>query len=864
MKKSKLNSPDKNNTADIMGLSPMQEGMLFHYLKDPEGHQYVEQLSLEISGEIAVKIFEKAWNVVVETNEMLRTIFRWEVVKHPLQLVLKKYHLKLNYYDLSNIKTSQKNKSVREIILNDRKKKFDLRKIKPPFRVTLCKIEPNKYQMILSNHHILYDGWSNAIILKEFFNAYNDLAHKQTPIKPVKSKFKEYIKWLKSRDKKKQEKYWRKYLKGVESPTELSVKMRKAKDTLDEKKQVQHTEKHHTRLSRDNKNKIEEFVKKHQITLAALFYSTWGILLQKYNNCDDVLFGSTVSGRSAKLKGIEDMVGLFINTLPLRVKHNPHETVTDMLNQVNHTLKAREEYESTSLADINQYSQLDNRGELFDSLVVLENYPLDRRLMQKDSELSVVSYSMDEVNNYDLTVGIVVFDDIDMDFVYNTEYFEPGMIKKMAGHFSRILEDIIKNPDKKVHAIDILSEQEKQQLLVDFNDTAVDFPRDKTIHQLFAQQVEQTPDYIAVTGPLAIKYRTYMTRMTYISYRQLNEKSNQLASLLKEKGVKSDTIVGIMVERSVEMIIGILAILKAGGAYLPIEADYPEERITYMFKDSGAEILLKDKDFTPEAFNNRPKGASSHLHLSPVPAASLAYIIYTSGSTGKPKGVMVEHQSAVNVLSALQKEYPLKKADTFLFKTSVVFDVSVTELFGWFFGAGQLIILEKDGEKDPDKILSAIQRAGVTHVNFVPSMFNFFLEILNSQNINKLSSLKYIFLAGEALLPGVVDKFRRFNTTIALENIYGPTEGTVYSSKYSLTDWENSGSIPIGSPMQNNKLYILDKYHHLQPIGIPGELCIAGVGLARGYLNQPQLTAEKFDQDYHLIKNYKLQNTNHK
>jgi amino acid adenylation domain-containing protein len=855
-------SPDKKNIDDVLALTPMQEGMLFHYLRDPRSDQYLEQLTLEISGEIDAKVFEKAWNMVVETNEVLRTAFRWEKLQHPIQIVTKKHHLRPVYLDLTARHTGEKNKLAGEIKENDRKKKFDLREI--PFRVTLCKLEPTKYQMIVTNHHILYDGWSNGIILKEFFKAYNDLAHQRIPIKPVKNKFKEYIRWLETREKNKQEKFWREYLRGIETPTELAIKMKKTKSALDNKlseEDLQHTGKYQTRWSREIKNEIEAFVKKHRITLAALFYTSWGILLQKYNNTDDILFGTTVSGRSAKLKGIEDMVGLFINTLPLRVKQDPTAPVTGLLKQVEQLLKAREEYESTSLADINQYSQADNRGELFDSLVVLENYPLDRRLMLENNELSVDSFSMTEVTNYDLAVGIVVFDDLDLDFVYKRECFEPGIIENLSDHFCRLTENIIISPARKVHEIEILSEKEKQQLLVDFNNTTVDYPRDKTIHQLFTEQAEQTPDYIAVTGSLPLKNRTYMIHMTYISYQELNHQSNRLAGVLLEKGINPDTIIGILLERSIDMIIGILGILKAGAAYLPIDPDYPEERINYILSDSKVKFLVKKsnnfshflhgKDIPViliDDFSNKicPKGTPSHPHLPPAPAASLAYIIYTSGSTGKPKGVMVEHQSAVNILFALQKDYPFKKADAYLFKTSVVFDVSVTELFGWFLGDGRLIILEKDGEKDPYKILDAIERMAVTHINFVPSMFNAFLEVLNRQKVNRLTGLKYIFLAGEALLPGVVNKFGQLGTGIRLENIYGPTEGTVYSSKYPLSHWDGRGSIPIGKPMQNIKLYILDKDKHLQPIGVPGELCIAGMGLARGYLNQPQLTSEVF------------------
>jgi amino acid adenylation domain-containing protein len=314
--------------------------------------------------------------------------------------------------------------------------------------------------------------------------------------------------------------------------------------------------------------------------------------------------------------------------------------------------------------------------------------------------------------------------------------------------------------------------------------------------------------------------------MSYISitYRQLNQKSQQLADWLKQEGVGADSIVGIMVERSLEMIIGIFGILKAGGAYLPLDPNYPEERIKYMLTDSSARTLLTHKDIVPS-----PSTLTSTCQVSPT---NLAYIIYTSGSTGSPKGVMMQHSSAVNILVAMQREFPLEESDAYLLKTSYVFDVSVTELFGWFLGGARLVIMEKEGEKNPGKIMDTVERTGITHMNFVPSMFHSFTGELNPGSVRKLAPLKYIFLAGEALLPGVVNEFRQFNTSIVLENIYGPTEAAVYSSKYSLSGWNGSASIPIGKPMQNIKLFILDKDNRLQPIGIPGELCIGGPGLA--------------------------------
>jgi len=355
----------------------------------------------------------------------------------------------------------------------------------------------------------------------------------------------------------------------------------------------------------------------------------------------------------------------------------------------------------------------------------------------------------------------------------------------------------------------------------------------------------------------------HLTYRAYMTYKELNKKSNQWANELIEKGLKPDHIVGIMVDRSVDMVIGILGILKSGGAYLPIDPGYPEERIRYMLADSNANVLLTN---LPEGhrFNCQLSIVNYQLSMSSKqaflhhssnqfinhPSGNLAYVIYTSGSTGKPKGVLAEHRSVINTLFALDEMYPLEESDVYLLKTSYTFDVSVTELFGWFFSGGAVAVLEKGGEKDPYMIMNTVERSGVTHINFVPSMFNVFVDMLDQRNIGKLSGLKYIFLAGEALMPGVVKKFRALNSEILLENIYGPTEATIYASKYSLSDWDSMGSIPIGRPLPNVKFYILDPHGHIQPVGVTGELCIDGAGIVRGYLNRPALTAEKFNQDF--------------
>jgi fengycin family lipopeptide synthetase D len=853
---------DKKNIENIAALTPLQEGMLFHYLKNPKNDDYFEQLSLDISGEIDMKSFEKAWNLVLETNEMLRTVFRWEKMKNPVQMALKTHRFKPRYYDLSGAAPGEKRKIIEKIKIKDRKKKFDLKEV--PFRITLCKNEAGHHIMIISHHHILYDGWSSGIILKEFFNAYHDLVGNKKPGKLIKNTFKEFVKWLKDQEQKKQEKFWEHYLAGFDTSTGLPVKRARIKETRTPGNLK-------IRLKKDTIDQLDRFIHSHKVTMSAVLYSTWGILLQKYNNTNDVIFGTTVSGRPHKIKGIEEMVGLFINTVPLRVLSHDRERIVDLLNRINKTLQVREEYERSSLVKIKKYSQLNPKDELFNSIVVIENYPLGITLTCGTGPLTVNSYSSFEMTHYDLTVGIFLSGEIEVNFMYNSELFEEDVIRRISLHFSCVLEDILENPRKTLNQLELLSQEEKKQILVDFNDTKAEYPTGKTIHELFTEQAELTPHHTALVGVEGTRGLAPLQTQISITYRELNKKSNQLAYLLQAKGVKPDTIVGIMVERSLEMVIGIMAILKTNAAYLPIDPHYPRERVDFMLKDSNARIILKKSEIRNPKSETNPNDSNSNdqskraevtvldfehlnfefvsnfdIRISNLSSSSLAYLLYTSGSTGKPKGVMVEHTSVVNILWTLQNQYPFGPSDTYLLKTAYVFDVSAAELFGWFLGGGRLAILEKGGEKDPEKILDTIEPLGVTHINFVPSMFNSFVEGLNPGNIEKLSGLKFIFLAGEALLPELVNKFRRLNTQIVLENIYGPTEGTVYSSRYSLSHWNGRGSIPIGKPIRNTRLYILDKDSHLQPIGVPGELCIAGVGVARGYLNNPELTAERF------------------
>ena len=865
---------DPKGIENILALTPLQEGMLFHYLQDPHSQLYFEQLSLEISGTVDIQFFEKAWNVVVETNDMLRTVFRWEKLEKPSQIILKEHKCKVIFHDLADKDGDQKKTALELIKTKDRDEGFDLTQV--PFRVTLCKLDETQYEMVISNYHILYDGWSNGIILKEFFKAYHALRLDGQSLKPpAKPPFQKFLKWIQSQDKNRQEQFWREHLAGVETATELPIKRRIEKTPK--------VEDYSFILEVDIRSKLDAFVRNNRITLAPVFYAVWGILLQKYGDSEDVIFGTTVSGRSGELKGIEDMVGLFINTIPLRIDTHPGEKIIDVVYRTDQVLREREEFENTPLPDIGSgcSCSVGVEGSLFDTIVVIENYPLDNRLVPEGDGclLSIHSYSIAEMTHYDLSVGIMLFDEIEIKFSGKSGLFEKETIENLADHFKGIIQTIIENPETTLSQLEIISNEEKSRILYEFNNTTKEYPTDKTIHQLFAEQVEKAPDNIALIGAdlrvcpsrNARNARPAQNaRNVNLTYRQLNDQSDRLAGLLIEKGVQPDTSVGIMVERSIEMVIGIFGILKSGGAYLPIDPEYPQERIAYMLKDSGAKLLVTNNDKESEKvrswegekvfleFTNHHSNHLSFHHSSFIVhhSSHLAYLIYTSGSTGKPKGVMIEHHSLVNRLNWMQRTYPLDKRDTILQKTTFTFDVSAWEIFWWSIVGARLFLLAPGGEKDPELITQTIERNNITTMHFVPSMLSVFLDYLkgSGQQVKKLAGLKQVIASGEALLPVHVEGFNELlnksNGTV-LANLYGPTEATIDVSYFDCLPGREMEIIPIGKPIDNIWLYILDRSFHHQPVGVVGELHIGGAGLARGYLNRTELTAERFIDFHH-------------
>ncbi len=830
---------------------------------------------MHVEGELDYRRLEQAFKQLLQRHESLRTSFELREDKL-VQIIHDTVGFEIEHYEAlsedQGVENSDKNAKTRQVlcamhfddIIKDFVRPFDLSRA-PLLRAGLIKAVPGSASHILmiDTHHIVFDGTSLMVFLQEFLALY---AGEELP--SIKIQYKDYSEWLNGDKKresiKEQEEYWLNQFTGEIPVLELPS---------DYKRPVIQSFAGHSldfSLAEKETKALQYLALREGATLYMVLLALLNLWLSKLSGQEDIIVGTGVAGR--RHVDIQDTIGLFVNTLAIRNYPRAEKRFLDFLHEVKErTVKAFENQECQfeDLVDKVEVNRDVSRNPLFDVMFAFQNIEVTN-LEIPGLKLSPYKYER-STTIFDLNLqGYVAGEELKFILGYCTKLFEEETIERFIYYFKEIVFSLIENFEKKISEVEIVSEKEKRQLLYDFINTPTDYAQNKTIQQLFTEQTERTPDNIAVI----CNYEWHETGgndRRAITYRELDKKANKQAVVLIGRGVGPDSMVGIMLEPCIEMIVGILAILKAGGAYVPIEPGYPAERIDYMLRDGSVKVLLttrdlSEKDKKPEMWDGetiflevveklRSFDIEEDFNIvlpnfsKPLSSSSLAYVIYTSGSTGSPKGVMVEHRSAVNVLFSLQDAYPMSPGDRYLLKTSFIFDVSVTELFGWFFGGSRLVIMGEDERKEPQKIIDVIESAQITHINFVPSLFGAFLELLDFQNIHKLSTLKYIFLAGEALSPQLVKRFRSLRIKVMLENLYGPTEGTVYASGYSLSHWDGSGNVPIGRPLSNIKLYILDRGGHLQPIRISGELTISGNGVARGYLNNPELTDERFLED---------------
>ncbi|MCM3340480.1 non-ribosomal peptide synthase/polyketide synthase [Paenibacillus sp. MER TA 81-3] len=836
---------------NIYALTPMQKGMWFHNAIDQQAGAYFEQTRFTIQGVLDVDVFAMSLNVLAKRHAVLRTNFYSGWNGEPLQIVYRGKRIAFVYEDLSHLSAAEQTAHIEHAAREDKLKGFDLER-DALVRVALMRTGAASCRVLWSSHHILMDGWCLPQLTQELFDTYRAYMkqhhdEQSLPAAYPQSSYSQYIEWLEQQDEEAAAGYWSEYLAGYDQQTVLPQGKTQGRD---EAYVLEHVV---CELGKTLTGRMSQLAKQHSVTLNTLLQAAWGIILQKYNGTDDVVFGGVVSGRPAAIPGIETMIGLFINTIPVRVACAAETSFTQVMSRLQEQALDSGRYDYYPLYEIQ--AQCAQKQELISHIMVFENYPVDEQMEQTGSKdsgtLSITDVEVAEQTNYDFNLMVVPGEELVVRFDFNGSMFDRTSIERLKGHLVHVLEQITANPQISVGELELATAAEKAQIVDVFNDTAADYPREKTIHQMFEEQVERTPDAVAV-----------MFEQETLTYRELNERVNRLARTLRAQGVQPDQRVGIMVERSLEMMVGIMAILKAGGAYVPIAPDFPEERIHYMLEDSGAQVLLlqglsrESVSFAGRIVNldDTSSYAEDGSDLERVNQASdAAYVIYTSGTTGKPKGVLVEHGSVINRLLWMQKQYPINANDTIMQKTAITFDVSVWELFWWAFVGSKVCLLPVGGEKNPAVILDTIAQQHISTMHFVPSMLHAFLEYVEDQPIaereRSLATLSRVFASGEALTLSQVERFERCIAPASgarLINLYGPTEATVDVTYYDCEAGQPYTSVPIGKPIDNTQLYIVNRQDQLQPIGVAGELCIAGVGLARGYLKRPELTAEKF------------------
>ena len=827
---------------DVYPLSPMQQGMLFSSVYAPDSGVYFTQVLCSLRGTLNVPALERAWVKILERHSILRTAFIWEGMDEPLQVVQRQVKLPMEQYDWTGISESECKRRLQVFLKEDRRRGFNLSKA-PLMRFIMIRTGEDSYQFIWCYHHLLIDGWCHVIILREVFAYYEALCQGQPlELRHVRP-YRDYIAWLQQQDHAAAGAYWRERLRGFTTPTPLGV---------DRPRRVQTPEPIYVHqeqlLGRELAEAVQQMGRRYRLTTNTIVQSAWALLLARYSRQPEVVYGVTVSGRPGELTGVEQMVGLFINTLPLRVRIDEQEEVKEWLRRLQAEQVEMRQYEYSALVEVQGWSEVEPGRPLFESVFAFDNYPVGSFSRQRVGSIEVGEAQQIEGEDGPLTVTFSLNTDLAVIISYDSSRFEAAVISRMIGHLRTLLEAMTANPSARLSQLPLLTKAERSQLLVQFNNTAKEFPHYECLHHLFEAQAERTPD-----APALCRDKTEW------SYRELNERANQVAHYLRSLGVGPEVPVGLLLTRSIEMVAVLLGVLKAGGAYVPIDPEYPRERLSFMLKDAAVKVLLTESQFESvlaeqvdvnivvlEAAKHEIEQQS--VENPPLSAKSphLAYIIYTSGSTGQPKGVMVTHDALVNYALAVAHQLPLQASDRILQFASVGFDVMVEELFPTWVSGAAVVLPTVSAQELASDLSRFIAQDQITGLELPTASWHAWVRQLSGVSEGRPPEcLRFVIVGGERASMEDVQAWQRWDAELI--HVYGVTEATVTTTVHRETLVDSEGSeFPLGGPIANAELYVLDERLELVPVGVAGELYIGGVGLGRGYLHRPELTAERF------------------
>jgi amino acid adenylation domain-containing protein len=835
---------------DLYRLSPMQEGMLFHHLYSPESDIYFRQQGYTFHGPLNIPAFTRAWDRVIERHAVLRASFFWQDLDKPVQVVRRTVATPLEYQDWRGLSEAEQDERLKALLLTERETRFDITRA-PLMRILIVQVADEVSHFIWSYHHLLMDGWSKYHVLREVVSLYDAFCEGKDLQLGRPRSYRDYISWLKHQDKSGTEAFWRDALRGFKAPTPIGGAQRNGGPNSES----EYSERE-VWLNAETTSALKSLAKQHQFTLNTLMQGAWSLLLSRYSGEEDVLFGVTVSGRPASLPGVESMVGLFINTLPLRVRV-PHDAeLLPWLKRLQAQQAELSQFEHSPLSDVHGWSEVPRSQMLFESILVFDNFPFDENV-RTHRELRFTPLASVERNNYPLTLVAFADERMMLRIPYDTQRFESAAVDRMLGHLQSLLEGMAANPHQRLCELPLVTRAEREQLLSDLDHTEHDLWQGLTVHALFEAQVERTPDATAVRlGPESL------------TYRELNERANQLAHHLRSMGVGPEVRVGICAERSIEMLVGLLGTLKAGGVYVPLDPSYPQERLSYLLEDLAVPVLLTQDHLL---FELPPYAAASQIvcldsDWATISSCSsdnpenllsdenLAYIIYTSGSSGTPKGVCISHGVAANHFLTAQREFRTDANDVVLEFASFNFDVSLEQIFVPLL-AGATLVLRDSRTWGREDFFQHVAEYGLTIVNIPPAYWTQIVPAPGSDVATELAArLKLVIIGGDQMQPHTARMWQQAGLRdVRLLNAYGPTETTITATAFEvplLADENGARSqMPIGRPLVQRAIYILDGQGSPVPVGVTGELHIGGPLLARGYLNQPGLTAEKFIPD---------------